>query len=137
MAKIFFLSECGKGQLMAKNLLTYAYGHQYYNCLPVDDTTAMKSTAVMPGANEADNGMYISVIPNPASTWVSFDYQLAEAKTALLEITDTQGRLIHRIELRSKQGQYVWDTRQINTGLYYYTLKTSHASKTGKLVVER
>jgi hypothetical protein len=36
----------------------------------------------------------------------------------------------------ANQGQYVWDTRQINAGLYYYTLKTGHASKTAKLVVK-
>jgi hypothetical protein len=80
----------------------------------------------------------ITARPNPAKHWVSFDYQLAgKAETALLEITDTQGRQVHRVELSDKQGQYVWDTRQISTGIYYYTLKTAQASKTGKLVIER
>ncbi len=136
MAKIFFLSECGKGQLMAKNLLTYAYGHQYYDCLPVDDTAAMKSTAVMPGANEADNGMYISVMPNPASTWAAFEFRLpAQAQEALLQITDAQGRNVVSFTLKVNQGQQLWDIREVKKGTYFYILKAGNQSKSGKLII--
>jgi serine protease AprX len=127
----------GKGQLMARNLLTYAYGHQYYNCLPVDDTAAMKSTAVMQGAQEADNGMYITVMPNPASTWAAFEYKLpAQAQEALLQITDTQGKNVTSFALKAKQGQQLWDIRDVKKGTYFYILKAGNQSKSGKLIIQ-
>jgi hypothetical protein len=88
--------------------------------------------------DELYEAVALTIFPNPANTWVSFDFRLAGAdETAILEITDARGRLVHRKELSSRQGQYIWDTRHMSAGMYIYTLKTGRASKTGKLAIER
>ncbi len=146
---IFQLTEAEKAQLeglvaestglagmQARNILAFVYGYDYCDCPSEVEEGLKAKPAATPPLHKLHEPQ-IEAHPNPASTWVSFDYQLAGmAETALLEITDTQGRQLHRVELSNKQGQYVWDTRQVSPGLYYYTLKTKQASKTGKLVIE-
>ncbi len=146
---IFQLTEAEKAQLeelvaestglagmQARNILAFVYGYDYCDCPSEVEEGLKAKPATTPPLHKLHEPQ-IEAHPNPASTWVSFDYQLAGmAETALLEITDTQGRQLHRVELSNKQGQYVWDTRQVSPGLYYYTLKTKQASKTGKLVIE-
>lgn len=127
----------GKGQLLARNLLTYAYGHQYNNCLPVDDTAALKSTAVLPGSTEVNNGLDITVMPNPASSWAAFAYKLpAPLQEAVLQISDAQGRHVTSFTLKAWQGQQLWDIREAKKGTYFYTLKAGNQSKSGKLVIK-
>jgi hypothetical protein len=126
----------GLAGMQARNTLAFVYGNDYCDC-PVEVEEGLKTKLVVIPPLHKLHEPKIEASPNPANSWVSFDYQLAgKAETALLEITDTQGRQVHRIELRNKTGQYVWDTRHISPGLYYYTLKTGQASKTGKLVIE-
>ncbi|MBS4056851.1 MAG: T9SS type A sorting domain-containing protein [Bacteroidales bacterium] len=127
----------GKGQLLARNLLTYAYGHQYNNCLPVDDTAALKSTAVLPGSTEVNNGLDITVMPNPASSWAAFAYKLpSPLQEAVLQISDAQGRHVTSFTLKAWQGQQLWDIREAKKGTYFYTLKAVNQSKSGKLVIK-
>lgn len=45
-------------------------------------------------------------------------------------------RIYERLKLLSqKQGEYIWDTRQVKAGTYYYSLKTGGSFKTGKVVI--
>jgi hypothetical protein len=91
----------------------------------------------MQGAQEADNGMYITVMPNPASTWAAFEYKLpAQAQEALLQITDTQGKNVTSFALKAKQGQQLWDIRDVKKGTYFYILKAGNQSKSGKLIIQ-
>jgi hypothetical protein len=126
----------GKAALMAKGILEYAYGHHYCNCLPVDDPAAWKSSVSLPGS-EADNGLFIQAIPNPASTWVSFDFMLpVHINEAVLQITDVHGIGITAFVLTAKQGKQVWDIRDVKKGVYLYTLKAGAMSKNGKLIIQ-
>lgn len=126
----------GLAGMQARNTLAFVYGNDYCDC-PVEVEEGLKTKLVVTPPLHKLHEPKIEASPNPANSLVSFDYQLAgKAETALLEITDTQGRQVHRIELRNKTGQYVWDTRHISPGLYYYTLKTGQSSRTGKLVIE-
>jgi hypothetical protein len=127
----------GLAGMQARNTLAFVYGNGYCDC-PAEVEAGLKAKPATIAPLHKLHEPQIEARPNPANSWVSFDYQLtAKAETSLLEITDTQGRHVHRIELSNKTGQYVWDTRHISPGLYYYTLKTGQASKTGKLVIER
>ncbi|MCD4771914.1 MAG: T9SS type A sorting domain-containing protein [Bacteroidales bacterium] len=74
--------------------------------------------------------------PNPASTWVAFTYELPnEESEGTIRITDISGNLIKQFVITRKQGQYIWDTRLIKSGIYFYTLFVSGLSKSGKIVI--
>lgn len=47
-----------------------------------------------------------------------------------------QNNMLISLKLKGKSGQQVWDTRQIEKGIYIYTLKAGNISKQGKLVVQ-
>jgi hypothetical protein len=119
-----------------RGILEYAYGHHYCNCLPVDDPAAWKSSVSLPGS-EADNGLFIQAIPNPASTWVSFDFTLpVHINKAVLQISDAYGRNITSFDLTQKKGKQVWDIRDMKKGVYLYSLKAGSVSKNGKLIIK-
>ncbi len=129
--------SAGLAGMQARNILAFVYGYDYCDC-PVEVEAGLKAKPTTTPPLHKLHEPQIEARPNPAGSWVSFDYRLAgETATALLEISDTQGRLVHLIELHNKQGQYVWDIRHLSPGLYYYTLKAGRASKNGKLVIAR
>jgi len=126
----------GKAAVISKGILEFAYGYHYCNCLPVNDSSNMKSSNAFAGTNETDNGLLIEATPNPARTWVAFNYKLPVFATeAVLRITDVSGKTITTFTLNSKQGQQVWDIRNIEKGVYLYTLKAESLSKSGKLII--
>lgn len=51
-------------------------------------------------------------------------------------VSDIQGRLVVSFALSGSQGQQVWDTRQVERGVYVYTLKAGAVSKQDKLVIQ-
>jgi hypothetical protein len=131
----FAENTSGKAAMMARGILEYAYSHHYCNCLPADDAGAWKSSAVMPGS-AVDNGLFIQALPNPASTWVAFNFTLpVHVNEAVLQITDVHGKSITSFVINTKQGQQVWDIRDLKKGVYLYTLKAGAMSKNGKLII--
>jgi hypothetical protein len=131
----FAENASGKAAMMAKGILEYAYGYHYCNCLPVDDPAAWKSTFMMPGS-DVDNGLSIQAVPNPASTWVAFNFTLpVHVNEAVLQITDVHGKSLTSFVITAKQGQQVWDIRDMKKGVYLYTLKAGTMSKNGKLII--
>ena len=132
-------NSTGKAAVASKGILEFAYDYEYCNCLPNVDSSAMKTPANTPPKEEEqeDYGFYVIITPNPATTWVAFNYALpAYADKASLEITDMQGKLIAGIQLTGKIGQKVWDTRKVEKGVYLYTLKVGTLQKTGKIIIK-
>jgi len=127
----------GKAALMAKAILEHAFSHYYCNCLPVSDSSSWKSTPPTTLSKIEDHGLFIEATPNPAKNWVAFDYKLPiYANEAKLQVTNMKGNPITHFTLNSKQGQQVWDIRDIEKGAYVYTLKAGTVSKSGKLIIE-
>ena len=130
-------NSSGKASVIAKGILEFAYGYNYCNCLPVNDTLAMKSSVAFTEKSGSDSYSFVEATPNPAKTWVAFDYKLPVFATeAVLRITDVTGKTITNFSLNAKQGQQVWDIRNIEKGVYLYTLKTGSLSKSGKLIIK-
>jgi hypothetical protein len=125
----------GTAGRQARSILAFVYEEEFCDC-PADINPELKaSTFVQPPLNKLDEPQII-VRPNPAKTWVSFDYTVpGGSNNAMLEIRDAGGKLVYQTTLENKQGQYVWDTRNIASGLYHYTLKTTHGIKTGKVTI--
>jgi len=137
-ANLLYIAENSHGTagVQAKGILEYAYGYHYCNCLPVDDAGVWKSSEVIP-RSDIDNGLSIQAVPNPASTWVAFNFALpVHVNEAVLQITDVHGRSITSFVLTTKQGQQVWDIRDMKKGVYLYTLKAGTMSKNGKLIIQ-
>ena len=70
--------------------------------------------------------LFLSIAPNPATTWSTFTYMLPqEAKDAYIEVSDAQGRSIEQFRIIMAQGQLVWDTRSKAPGVYSVELYAS------------
>lgn len=123
----------------ARGILEFGYGYEYCNCLNVTDTSGYKSSGMInPDMISGVYGFDISAEPNPAKDWVAFNYTLPgyEAQ-GIINISDISGKLITILIVEGKQGQKVWDTRKVNSGIYFYTLYVSGFSKTGKIVISK
>jgi hypothetical protein len=61
----------------------------------------------------------LSLLPNPASTWVTVAYELTgKVENAFARIMDAGGREVAMFTIANTQGQHVWDTRQVPAGVY-------------------
>ncbi|MDX9905637.1 MAG: T9SS type A sorting domain-containing protein, partial [Bacteroidales bacterium] len=123
---------------MARNILTYAGIQNYCYCLPMIDSSYLKydfisGTNTLPG-NEI---LKISAEPNPAHYYVAFNYELLnENSTGQILISDLNGKGVWQIQVNGKQGQKVWNTTEIDAGVYYYNLISDGFSKGGKIVIQ-
>jgi len=125
----------GLAGMQARNILAFVYGYDYCDC-PAEVEEGLKAKPATTPPLHKLHEPQIEAHPNPASSWVSFDYSSwHDNEDALLVIRDAAGRLIYQLELNDSSGQFVWDTRQIEAGVYQYTLRTGKGAKTGKLVI--
>jgi hypothetical protein len=127
----------GDVKYMARGILTYAYNFHYCDCLANSDSSFMKSSKAFPSESfDMMFGSEVTVKPNPAGEWTSFNYKLPDnSSVGLVEITDVSGAVIERFTVTGKEGQKVWDTRKIKSGVYFYTLNVSGNNKSGKIVI--
>jgi len=127
----------GDASYTAKNILSYAYDHHYCDCLSNNDSTYYKSGNSLNYPSHTNFGLSINVNPNPASTWVAFDYNLANSESiGIIRITDITGKEVIAFDVNEKQGQMVWDTRTVKPGVYIYTLTSTGYSTSGKLIIK-
>ncbi|HBZ67603.1 MAG TPA: hypothetical protein DEO70_12265 [Bacteroidales bacterium] len=131
-------NSTGEARYLAQNILSQAFGLHYCNCPPQPGTITLKaSKPVNPVLLAEAHGLTIGVAPNPASTWAAFNYVLAPGETnGLITISDNRGNTITTIPVTDNRGQKVWDTRQVSSGMYIYTLTCNGMSRTGKLVIK-
>lgn len=128
-------SGTGRASLLARTMLEYGQGYHFDKCLPIVDQASYKSGNLI--SNLHENGLTITANPNPANTWVTFDYGLpVTANGAELIVSDMQGKLVVSFRLAGPTGQQVWDTRPVEKGIYVYTLKAGGICKQGKLVIQ-
>jgi beta-glucanase (GH16 family) len=78
--------------------------------------------------------------PNPAREYTIFNYTLPENQEVELAIYDLQGRLVQKlVDEKQTAGQYQlrWNTRDLTSGIYFYTLRAGHKSITKKCVIDQ
>ena len=126
----------GISGMYAKNILSFVYNATFCNCPSPPADNLKRKPVANPTLIHKVYEPEISAKPNPAKVWVNFSYKLSsENPQAILEINDAQGRLIHSMQLNETEGRYVWDIRNITSGVYYYTLKSEKSAKSGKLII--
>lgn len=121
---------------LAKGILTAYYNTPFIDCFELNEQSALKKGSVNPSTLARVYGMEISVKTNPASIWAAFDYKLPDGEiSAVLTITELNGKVIETINLTGNQGQKLWDIRHLSAGTYFYQMSCSGKSLSGKLVV--
>jgi hypothetical protein len=125
----------GSAKKQAQSILEYAYNQHFYDCPSLPDSLTLKQHYASNVFNR-EEAIQVSVKPNPAHTWVAFDYSLpfSEDKGEIV-IIDITGQIIESIHIDQNKGQKVLDTRHIPAGVYIYKIKSSGYSSSGKLVI--
>jgi hypothetical protein len=120
----------------AQNLLCFHYGR----CTPpvTGGENEPKSAREVRKPFLTDEQPVLVVLPNPATTWATFDYTLPmEPQNAWITIMDAQGRSMERLAVKQATGQLVWDTREVAPGLYHVELVVNgQRLQTEKLIVK-
>lgn len=116
----------------------FAQNNFYCDCpIPIEESLKSSSAPTVELINKAFEPE-IKAKPNPAKNWTTFSYKLPEmAGKAILEVSGAKGQIVQSVQLSDRQGQIIWDTRNIDPGVYIYTLKADGASKTGKVVITK
>jgi hypothetical protein len=92
------------------------------------------------GINEITNNSVtlFSCMPNPANTSTKISYELKNSEKATIYITDIMGRTIKTLNQGMQtKGNYSVDVdlSDLTSGTYFYTLKTTSAQATDKLII--
>lgn len=127
-------NDQGKAGSMARAMLEYGGYNHYSHCPELNASWTKQSKPVT--QNKGDAGLRLTVKPNPASTWVAFDYELPSGiSEATLTLSDTKGTTLETIYLTCNRGQWVWDARKTGSGVYFYRIQVGNRSASGKFVV--
>ena len=130
-------NSSGRPGMQARNILQFIYGNEYNDCPNMPDPNTHKSgnSSIY---DLTSNMLEITVSPNPAKNWVTFNYSIPKISTnSIIEIHNVKGELVHAINLVNYQGQVIWDTRNMQPGIYLFTLKSSGMIKSGKLIITK
>jgi hypothetical protein len=125
--------------IQAKSILEYTTGATFINCPNYTDAQAAYKSSPLTDDFLADiHGLSIEAKPNPAKTWAAFSYTLPENEAiATITIFDAMGKMVAELQANGVQGQVLWDTRSMKSGVYTYTIQTTSYSKSGKIVVTK
>ncbi|RLD52913.1 MAG: hypothetical protein DRJ05_16990, partial [Bacteroidetes bacterium] len=86
--------------------------------------------------NNFDNIYLSSAYPNPASTFVSLDYDLKDMNGAKLVVYNLLGSAVKDIQITEDIGKIKMDVTDLDEGIYFYSLLVDNKTvKTQKLVV--
>jgi hypothetical protein len=81
----------------------------------------------------------VKVLPNPANTYASFIWDMKSYnQPAILQIFDQSGKEMVSKPIENQQGQWIWDLRNISSGVYVFTLKSDQLVLfSGKVIVNK
>lgn len=96
----------------------------------------VQEQGAMPSAHAAGG---LTIHPNPASSWVGMDYDLASAPDqAFIRVRDLVGRVIFQADLPARPQQVLWDSRSVPSGVYSVELwNKGYILLTQKLVIQQ
>jgi hypothetical protein len=109
----------------ARNILCFHYSRCV---LPPTgwDNGDPKSNHPQPPTVAEERATTLQVYPNPATTWVTFAYELEATPTdTWITVVDAAGRKVARLSVAAKQGQVAWDPRGLVGGAYTVELRSN------------
>jgi hypothetical protein len=98
------------------------------------------NTDLLGGQNEISEAIKIQISPNPANTFVTFEFKETGTEPSNLQIFDTRGILVKEFEL-NKTEQIFWDLtnesgNRLSKGLYLYkVINKQGLLASGKIIV--
>jgi len=127
-----------RGAVLARNILCFLYD------ICIDDVPAPPKM-VRVGSNTNSNKnttpyiASVKVLPNPANTYASFIWDMKSYnQPAILQIFDQSGKEMVSKPIENQQGQWIWDLRDIPSGVYVFTLKSDQLVLfSGKVIVNK
>ncbi len=124
----------------ASALLNFFAGNNYYHKPVLKEPLFTQKTSKKQTQSEnltlPDDGLEVKVYPNPASSWLSFEYELNPEANAQIEIFDMDGRLVQNITLQQQAKQVILDIRNWKQGTYLYRIVSGEGKlNSGKFMV--
>jgi hypothetical protein len=135
----FVNTHTGRGRVLAHNILCGLYDI----CLEEipEKSHAMSSGGAYGNAASATSPSAgsVQVFPNPAKEYTSFIWDLGSFDgQAQLSITDQNGKQLLIRALSGAQGQWIWETGNIPSGSYIYSVTIGSLQiESGKIVVAK
>jgi hypothetical protein len=125
---------------IARNVLCFGYEVCYDYPEPDQGAAARPVTPAADPWQFLRSAYYrLSAYPNPAREgYATFEWELVELpQGAELLVYDSQGRGVASQALAEPEGQWLWDTRGLAPGLYFYELRDGQGQRLaeGKLTV--
>jgi hypothetical protein len=95
------------------------------NVVLLDNTTSGRVIPINnPLLELTKSNTSIKAYPNPTRDYVNFEYELPEyVENTTVVITTMTGKVVKQFDLKDTKGQILWDTRQVENGIYFYALK--------------
>ena len=82
----------------------------------------------------------VKVYPNPVRNNANFTYNLSNASDVHLNIYSVTGQLVSTVDAgyqSAGEQSIIWDAASLQSGVYFYTIKSKNTSRTGKLLVTK
>lgn len=127
-------NHTGRSSTLTQNILCFFYN----NCRSIQDVILDENqlrVRVQPSHKEQSS---VVVNPNPANVFTSISWSVPRFENCLLKIYDIKGIEVSSKKLDTNEGQWIWDTRKIENGIYIYRLMDNDKQiDSGKIVVNK
>ena len=122
----------------AQSILCTYYNICFSHRENVEDPNKSATTNTLFSRNERIEYAKVNVNPNPATTYVNFDWKIEIPTTnPYLIITDVKGNVVLNKQIHHANGEYIWQLKTIKSGTYIYTIKDQNKNlASGKLIIE-
>lgn len=102
------------------------------------DNVVLESSSLVGNYNHPESSMLNQNYPNPFNPVTKISYELKSADNVVLSIFNTNGEQVKTIvDEYQNVGQHsiLFDASKMNTGIYFYTLKTNSSIETKKMIL--
>ncbi|MCR5646636.1 MAG: right-handed parallel beta-helix repeat-containing protein [Bacteroidales bacterium] len=113
--------DYGVSKSMAEGILDVLGKDSYTDCPILSSTRSSKGTtsSIKNQVDKNNLGLQLVITPNPATNWISLDYQLPQGYSDCnLVITSTTGIVVSNILLKGNIGNKIIDISNIEPGVY-------------------
>jgi hypothetical protein len=123
---------------LAKNLLSLHQQQSYPTHLVLPQNQSASRMAKVQKFVPLSVLPSLQVQPNPSDQWIAFTVGELKGLTSQskIQVSNSQGQVIHELILNNGKGQYLLDTRPLVNGVYYYIVLGCEEHISGKFVVQ-
>ncbi len=119
--------------------LTYVLYQPGDENILIDSSLLEEPTGITEAVNYISTPQLYPPVPNPASDETEIRFYLPVAEQIQLCLFDQNGSLIKQTEVRGCEGvnNVQWNTRELNSGVYFVELKSGNKRPTKALVIRK